>query len=890
MKQRTPVPPRGAYIPFGRNEIEQSIPARFRTQVQIHGDRLAVKFGSQACSYRTLDRLSSQIAHAIVGERSDVEEPVLLLLGQGAALVSAILGALKAGKIYVPQNYSSGSDAIRHVLQDCDAPLIVTDGHNRKLALQVAGRSRKVLDIDQLPTDLSAADLQLALSPERAAYIYYTSGSTGAPKGVVDCHRNILHNILRYTNSLAISAEDRMSLVQLPGFSGAVSSMFCALLNGASVFPFDLSRSGSRKLADWVSAEKLTMFHAVPVVFEQLMTQGMQFPTLRVIRLEGDKASPKHLHLFKRGFDTNCWLVNGLGATETGLVRQFFFNPAMPFHEESVPIGYPVEDMEVVLLDEENRPVGTGEVGEITVRSRYLASGYWRRGKLTDAPSTELPEEPQLTTYRTGDLGQLNENGCLYHLGRKGFQIRIGGQHIDPSAIEGALSSITAIRDVVVSTHAGRHGGQRLVAYIIVADGKPPSVDTLRLELAKTLPAIAIPSKYVVLDTLPLDENRKVDRRGLPPPGNKRPKLTTAFTGPRTALERTLTNGFRQILDIDDVGINDDFFDLGGDSLAMVELALFLEETFATTIPSELFFDSLSVAKIIDWRQSTNNSQTLVVLRTEGALPPLFLFHDFAGHVLDYVHLAAGLKDARPVYGLQRCDTPGLHIASLSLPVLAARYIAEIRRIQPHGPYLLGGQCFGGLLAFEAAQQLRRTGGDVQCVILMDTAFPGLWLRRLLQRMSPRRHWRRMRLLGAPQMARYVVVRIRNILRSTITTIARRVHFLLRQESEIHGDLHVSLQRPTDAHRFAEARYRALSYDGAVALICSGPLHNQRGWESVVENGLETVELPVKKEGDSFAHPTASAHIYSLLQVMDRLLAEPSAQPNQPPLASGESQ
>jgi amino acid adenylation domain-containing protein len=869
---RTPVPPPVVFIPFGRGEIEQSIPARFRSQVQTHGDRLAVKFGARAHSYQNLDRLSSQIAHAIVSKRGDVEEPVLLMLGQGDALVSAILGALKAGKIYVPQNHSSGVNAIRHVLQDCDAPLIVTDAHNRELALQVAGRSRTVLDIDQLPTDLPSTDLAIALSAERAAYIYYTSGSTGAPKGVVDCHRNILHNILRYTNSLAISAEDRLSLLQLPGFSGAVSSMFCALLNGASIFPFDLARSGSRKMADWVIAEKLTMFHSVPVVFEQLMAPGMQFPTLRVIRLEGDKALPKHLHLFRRGFDANCWLVNGLGATETGLVRQFFFNPAMPFNDDAVPIGYPVEDMDIVLLGKENRPVGSGEVGEIAVRSQYLASGYWRRGKLTGVKSSQSLQENGLTTYRTGDLGKLGRNNCLYHLGRKDFEIRIGGQRIDPSAIEAALLSFTAIRDVVVSAHTGRHGRQRLIAYIVVTDREPPAVDTLRLKLARILPAIAIPSKYVVLDSLPLDSNSKVDRRKLPAPERKRPALDTVFTGPGTALETMLINGLEQILDIDTIGINDDFYDLGGDSLAAVELALFLEETFATTIPSELFFDGISVAKIIKWRQGTKSSQTLVTLRTDGELPPLFLFHDFAGHVLDYVHLANALKDARPVYGVQRCDSPGATSAPLLLPELAARYVAEIQRIQPDGPYLLGGQCFGGLLAFEAAQQLRKSGGEVQGVILMDTAFPGSWPRRLIQRMSPRRHWRQMAGLTTPQKVRYVTLRAKNILRSAATTIVRSASWRSRQKTGFSGELHTALQRPTDAHRFAEANYHPLSYEGAVALIHAGPLHNQRVWESVVANGLTTVELPVKTEGDSIAHPTAPSHIFALVQVMDQLI------------------
>jgi amino acid adenylation domain-containing protein len=854
-------------------EIEQSIPDRFRSQVRTHGDRLAVKFGVRAHSYKNLDRLSTQISHAIFNRRGDNEEPVLILLDQGDQLVSAILGALKAGKIYVPQNPASGVSTIRRIVQDCGAPLIVTDAHNREMALQVTGHDGNVLDVSRLPNDLPTTDLEIELGPERTAYIYYTSGSTGTPKGVVDCHRNILHNIMRYTNSLNIGPEDRLSLLQLPAFSGAVSSMFCALLNGASLFPFDLAGSGSSKMADWVIAERLTMFHSIPVVFEQLMAARRQFTSLRVIRLEGDKAKPKHLHLFRDRFDMDCWLVNGLGATETGLTRQFFFNPAMPFNEDDVPIGYPVEDMDILLLDEDNSPVGDGHVGEIAVKSQYIALGYWRHKQLGEMALSESPKDCSLRLYRTGDLGKFGPNNCLYHLGRKHYEIRIGGQRIDPSAVEAALLACPPIRDVVVATHAGIHGRQQLVAYIVVPDRGALEVDTLRLALAKILPPVAIPGKYVFVDSLPLDSNLKLDRRKLPAPGNTRPKLRTALKAPETPLEKTLINGFKQVLNIDTIGINDDFYDLGGDSLAAVELALFLEETLAIAIPSELFFGSFSVEKIMKWRQGTESSPTIITLRKGGDLPPLFLFHDFAGHVLDYVYLADALKDPRPVYGIQRCGTPETTIDPLLLPELTERYVKQIRRIQPDGPYLLGGQCFGGLLAFEAAHQLRRSGNEVQCVILMDTAFPGFWPRRVVQRMSPRRHWRKMAGLSAPLKARYVAMRTRNILRSAATTIERNFRWQLGLKNKYPRGLSRALQRPTDAHRLAEAKYRAMDYEGAVILICAGPIHNQRGWESVVVNSLTTFELSITEESGYFSHPTAPAYIFELVKVLDQVLA-----------------
>ena len=277
-------------------------------------------------------------------------------------------------------------------------------------------------------------------SPDAAACIYYTSGSTGEPKGVLDTHRNVLHNVMRYTNSLGIGADDRLTLLQGPAFSGAVSSLFGALLNGAAVFPFDVPREGADRIAPWLARHGLTMYHSVPALFRRVATAGQALSALRVVRLEGDLAVPQDVELFQTRCEPGTVLVNGLGATECGLVRQYVVDHETSLTGGTVPIGYPVEDMEVLLLDPEGQPAAAGEVGEIVVRSLYLAAGYWDRPDLTDVAFRPSPGGRGLRLYRTGDMGRMAADACLEHLGRRDQQVKIRGERVDVESIQAALA------------------------------------------------------------------------------------------------------------------------------------------------------------------------------------------------------------------------------------------------------------------------------------------------------------------------------------------------------------------------------------------------------------------------------------------------------------------
>ena len=444
-------------LPFDKADIETSIPEMFERQVTAGPGRIAVATRQQSLSYDDLDRWSNRIAHAVLRALGDMEEPVALLLRQSAEAVATTLGTLKAGKIYVPLEPGQSERELQSVIADCEPRLIVTDARHVPLAKRLIGAQGLCLDIGEVTESGTDDNPGLQLLPDRVCYIFYTSGTTGPPKGVFDNHRNVLHNIMRYTNTLGIGAADRLSLIESCSYSGTVSSLFTALLNGAVICPFDLQCQGIVRLAEWIDEQAITVFHSVPTIFEQLLAKRGRFDDVRIVRLEGDRAEPRHIALFQEKFDGDRVLVNGLGTTETGIVRQFFVRPGDSVDGPVVPIGQAVEDMDIALVDDAGQEVGPGAVGEIVVQSAYLACGYWNRSDLTNTRFSPEPTRGGRRTYRTGDLGRMRASGLLDYLGRKDFQAKLRGQWIETAEIEEALAGIGPIvRALVTARCAGR--------------------------------------------------------------------------------------------------------------------------------------------------------------------------------------------------------------------------------------------------------------------------------------------------------------------------------------------------------------------------------------------------------------------------------------------------
>jgi amino acid adenylation domain-containing protein len=819
-------------------DVEQSLPARFARIAAAHRTCLALDDSSQTLTYGELDGWSNTVANALLDRLGPGVEPVALLLAQGAASAAATLGVLKAGKAYVPLDPGDPPARVRAVLERVGARLLVHDGETAARA-QERGGAVLLLDVE----DLEAGDgpPSVDVSPDDVAYVFFTSGTTGRPKGVFDSHRNVLHNVLRYTNALELSAGDRLTLLQAPAFSGAVSSLFCALLNGAQVFPARPAGQSPAMLARWLRAHRLTAYHSVPALFRTICAAGVDFPDVRVVRLEGDRASALDADLHRARFAPHCVLANGLGTTETGLARQLRIRSGDPVEGGVLPVGYPVTDVEVAVVDDAGAELPVGATGEIVVRSAYLALGYWDEPELTARTFLDDPAGGGVRTYRTSDVGRLRADGCLEYLGRRDFQLKVHGHRVDPAEVESALLRLPVVRDAVVTTVEGRRGEGRLVAYVLPETALPPAGD-LRAALAGQLPAHLIPSAFVAVPELPLGPNGKLDRRALPDPGEAR------ATGrpPDTEVERLVARVWQEVLGVP-VGVDDDFFELGGDSLAAAEILAAIESRTGRRLADSLLLRAPTVAELaaaLD-APATPSGSVLVPLR-HGAGTPIVLVHGADGDAAHFVSLVARLDVSRTVLAVESSDPA----ADLRPEALARRHVETLEAAGVAPPYVLVGHCYGAIVALEMARQLQAKGSDVGFLGLVGITpgeFPGLASDAAEARWA-RAHWLRAEGTFLSRTARHAAHALRlprgtplPYLRDRVAAVARKV----ARRVAGGGTKSFGLAAQEGLASYAPAPYAGeavlfLSEESAAAYTPDPA----RDWQRLAAGGVRTLVLP----------------------------------------------
>jgi amino acid adenylation domain-containing protein len=585
-------------VDFAKEAVEQSIPQRFEKIARANPRRIAVKAEDQSVTYGEVNAMANRVARMITRERGNELEPVAVLLEKGLEQIVAILGALKAGKFFALLDPSFPAARNAGMLADLRPGIVLT---NRRGAFLIAASERnryRFLEIEHCASESAAADLQLPIRPFDCAVIFYTSGSTGEPKGVIQSHRNVLHNIMLRTQALGISERDRLSVLA-SGTPNAVVNIFLGLLNGATLVLFDVQKLGVAHLVSWLLQESISVCWTTAPLFRKLCEtlNGEKFPELRHVVLASDRAGKSDFDLFKKHFPVTPFVSNALTGSETGLLRIFTMNHRTELPGNELPVGYGVDDKEIVLLDEQGKRLGFNEVGEIVVSSEYLSPGYWRKPDLTEAKFKPDPNISTRRLYFTGDLGLMLPDGCLVHKGRKDFRVKIRGYGVEIAEVEKALCEHPLVGEAVVLARRHASGETRLVAYF-VASQTTPMVNELRGFLKKRLPDYMIPSAFVPLDVMPLSSAGKVDRNALSGPDNRRPKLAAPFVAPRNPVEKDLAAIWAEVLSLDEVGVLDSFFDLGGHSLAASQVVYRVLEKFQLEVPLKRLFESVTVAEM----------------------------------------------------------------------------------------------------------------------------------------------------------------------------------------------------------------------------------------------------------------------------------------------------
>ena len=841
-----------AFEPFPDGVLERSIPHRFAEQVARHRDCVALSDGGRAISYGELDEWSNGVARAIVAAAPG-SQPIAILLEQGAGYAAAVLGTLKTGRPYVPLDPRDPAARLRRFVDGCEAVAVIVDAETRDSASGFAD-GIAVVDVDVAPNPTAPPAV---VGPDDVAYVFFTSGSTGEPKGVYDSHRNVLHNVLRYTNALEIAPTDRLTLLQGPAFSGCVSSQFVALLNGATSLPFRLPAEGLLRAAEWLREERATIYHSVPSIFRAVAAHGTGFPDVRIVRLEGDRATSEDVVVWKRHFSRGSLLANGLGTTETGLARQLLVRYADTPERGPLPVGYPVRDVTAFVVDADRVPLPDGEVGEIAVAGEYLALGYWNRPDLT---AQRFATHDGTRVYFTGDLGRLTADGCLEYLGRREGDVKVLGTRVEPAEIERELLRLDGVHQAAVAVREGARGDGRVVAYVVPETGTMPTLGSVRAALEEHLPAVALPTALVELDALPLGASGKLERRALPDP----PLVAKAGE----LDESWLASIWTDVLGVA-VGSDDDFFALGGDSLAAAEIVARVETETGRLVPLGTLIRNPTVAALTTAIAAADDPSPLTVLR-EGRddATPLLLIHGNTGNALHYAQLVARATDSRPLWALEYPDPR----ADLGVEAIVTAHLETLRDARPSGPYLVAGFCYGSVIAHELGCRLAADGHEIGLALLGVTPleFPTVVTREAreqwdgLQERKPlltsvRHHVQVVTGLPRREIPGYAWKRLRSV-----TGRARRRAHATPEPTQ--AQLAQAALGPHRPQRFpgtplvvlheldtalytadAETEYRALGTDGIELLMLPGSDH------AMLEHGVDDL-VAVLEEWSSRPH------------------------------------
>lgn len=584
--------PTGKFIDFHKEEIEQSIPQRFERIARTYPDRVAVKSQHAWLTYSELNRAANRLARAILATRDENQEPVAICVNDGVRLITAHLAILKAGKFSFALDPAAPQSRTMHLLEDSRTTLVIASGETDMLTRPWATGPKRIVNLDTLEA-WADENLGLKISPSAYSHIRYTSGSTGRAKGGLKTHRHTLHAVMSTTQAFHISAEDRSILLTPDALLGKYALE--AILNGAALYFHYVALEGFSGLAAWIASEDITLYYSFPAAFRHFVaacSPQIEFPKLRLIRLEGEPVYQSDVDLYKTRFPANCLLANSLSSTETGPIALYFLDKETAIPGTRVPAGYPVDGMTIKLLGEDGQEVPEDQAGEIAVESEFLSSGYWQKPDLTKERFLPQPTEEQ-QIYLTGDIGRWAEDGSLEILGRKDSQVKIRSFRVDLGEVEAVLRTHPGVKDVAVAASNDPSGDLSLIAYFTSRQPSPPSTNDLRKFLCGNLPDYMVPSRFVRLGELPLLPTGKIDRGALPQASNSRPDLP--YVPPRDDLEKMLAAIWSDILGLDRVGIHDNFFDLGGHSLTAMRIVSRVTDRFNLKMPTQLLFQSPTV-------------------------------------------------------------------------------------------------------------------------------------------------------------------------------------------------------------------------------------------------------------------------------------------------------
>jgi amino acid adenylation domain-containing protein len=793
-------------------------------QVDRSPDAIAVVCEDEYFSYCEVNRRANRLAHRLRKLGIGPNAIVGIFAERSVEMIVGLVAVLKAGGAYLPLDPNYPAERLEFMLGDANPAVVLVQS---RLEQQLPEHSAKVVLLE----DDFAAESEMnpvhTTNPQNLAYVIYTSGSTGRPKGVMFTHGGICNWLLWVQETCRATADDRIIHKTPFTFDVSLGEIFWSLLAGSQLVVAQPDLHGdSRYLTKMIREKKITVIHFVPSMLSAFLEDqdAARCESLRLVICAGEALS---VELQERFFAAlpNAELHNQYGPTEAGVVT--YWKCKRGSGERTVPIGWPIANTQMYILDRAMEPVPAGIVGELYIGGVQVARGYLARPELTGKVFVPNPfGEDRL--YKTGDLARYRTDGAIEFLGRNDHQVKLRGQRIELGEIEAVIKKHEAVRECVVMLRQDGDAPKRLVAYMVASGLSPQEA---RQHTTQMLPGYMVPSAFVILQELPLTASGKLDRRALPEP--------VALAGangsvpPRDTLETQLVAMWEKALKLQPIGITDNFFELGGNSLQAMSIFAEIEQTFGKRLPLATLLKMPTVETLAPKvRQATGPEDwsPLVPIQLQGTRPPFFAVHGRNGNVLFYRKFSQLLGKRQPFYGLQAEGLDGTPITPTSIEAIAASYLKEMRKVQPHGPYLLGGYSSGGVTAYEIARHLRATGEEVALLVLFDSYNPAV-----LTRVRTRARVIRSAIRSAVQAPSKITVR-------------RVVQFFGRH---VGGQLPELLDRQFElVHERAVRAYRPLSYAGKVTLFRTqdqGEAYEAEpdlGWGAVAKGGAEVHYVP----------------------------------------------
>jgi len=725
------------FAEWNRTETEYPSERCVHELVEAQAERTpnasAVEHGGEKLTYRELSHRANQLANFLRKRGVGPESRVGICLRRSLELPVALLAVLKAGAACVPLDPAYPKERLTYMLEDSGTGLVLTQPG---LLAEVTDFDAEVINLEpdwKLFAAENRENVASGVKPENLAYVIYTSGSTGKPRGVLLKHGGLVNHNVAAAKLFGMNSSDRMAQFASISFDIAIEEIFPTWITGGALVVRE--EEASLVVGDflrWVDEKNVTALDLPTAYWHELVRElsesSLTLPrSLRIVIVGGEKASSGALSEWRKLAGSRVRWVNTYGPTETSVIVTAF----EPKNSEEIPavlpIGRPIANTRIYILSKNLQRLPAGIAGDLYVSGPGLARGYHNRPEVTDEKFVADPFRPGSRMYKTGDLARYLPNGDIEFAGRTDDQVKIRGYRVELEEIEAVLGSHAGVHEVVVTARENESAEKTLVAYLVPSRDAVPTASELRSYLKQKLPHYMVPSAFVLLEAMPKTPNGKTDKRALPAPKAADFAAPQEYVAPSDELETQLTAIWETVLDKKPIGIRDNFFELGGHSLLAARLMHRIEQQVGQRLPLAALLQAPTVeqlAALVRQEQYSTSWSSLIAIQFEGTRPPFFCVHGVGGNVVGFRDLARHLGPDQPFYALQPQGLDGKRECLTSIPAMAEQYIREIKRVQPEGPYRLGGYSFGGLVAYEMAQMLDAQGEEVALLGLFDT-YPG---------------------------------------------------------------------------------------------------------------------------------------------------------------------